>query len=1054
MPKGELSKIVSHLENKNPIIKNCSKKQLAISLDEEAYFNHEKNLLSADIYQYNALSDGIRKIYTNDDELKKYGNRGILDPNKVSYFNLYINGVLQPKINYEIQEGLLLFKTEDVPLKNSIIIISFVTFKDEESTKLNSAIAEGIAQGVLPSGDISIGPVTDSTIYIQDTILSYLKLEKTITSGPVFIPTGHVANWEFTLTVYNIGNIPISNIVVTDNILMDSILNIENSPPSQGNILIRDDVITWDIDILNTGKSATASFKVEGFFHGSGIRCISKGLAIGNSALSPVKTDIVCGSPIDVGKGLNATKTIVSGPTKVNIKKNKTWRVEIKISNLSYDNILDILVIDTLHIENINDIKIISISHGTVSLTSNEIFWRMDILKKSENAILVVDIIGSFDIEGIRNLDTASGVGNMYTGKIFTNISQDFQIMVFPATDPIKEELLLQSFVLNKPLATFPSNFRKWNFSLKITNSTNNVLKNIIVIDYILLDKFNDISTVFIPSGHITISHNSIIWNIEDLSPGRTLTAIFEVNGSFNTIGLRSLSRAIATVFNSNSCILSNISFGTSIRVLDYIHDLKRTCVIVDRVFSQYRQKHFFEDVSVDIDNHFFKNIVFKPGFIVENTLTISDLENKPNFKRVRFLLRIPFEVTTRGNNIIKGHLPSISKHIIMFIPESGDEFSLNIVVETSSKLLKTPVKLNNQLNFPVGVSIMIKAVGKIPLLIPSYEFYSDPTTNEEFLENSIYDIFRYKDFPNFYPLENKLSLQNKSSTGSNDNRYSALFGNLTIKKQITSGPSEIKANVINRWRIEVRIANDGHGPVSSVIMTPTLLLNNLVDFDVISLTQGTISMENNHIVWNIGTLNSNNTVVMVAEITGSFYDKENNILYAENHQYNTISNGIKKEFTNDDSLIMYGAHSIPDPKDVSFLNLFINGVLQPETNYVVKPGLLILTTINPPQKGVPIILQYLIIKDKNGQLLKAEIYHYTTLSNGEKNYTNADELAMYGSKGILDPQQTSYQNLFINGVIQPSINYTVKTDMLILMGEYPPIKYAPISIQFISLFS
>ena len=64
--------------------------------------NQVKNLLHADTYQYNALSDGVKRIYTNNDELTQYGDKGILDPNDVSSFGLFINGVLQPKVNYEI----------------------------------------------------------------------------------------------------------------------------------------------------------------------------------------------------------------------------------------------------------------------------------------------------------------------------------------------------------------------------------------------------------------------------------------------------------------------------------------------------------------------------------------------------------------------------------------------------------------------------------------------------------------------------------------------------------------------------------------------------------------------------------------------------------------------------------------------------------------------------------------------------------------------------------------------------------------------------------------
>lgn len=186
--------------------------------------DNSKKLLNANVYQYNALSDGIRKIYTNHDELREYGARGILHPNEVSYFNLFINGLLQPRVNYEIQEGLLLLKTEDIPLKDSIISIVFVTFKEENPAKLNSALVAGIA----PLGHIAGGPATDRDIHVSNTLCPYLKMEKRSISGPESIPAGSAANWEFTITITNTGNIPIQDILVTDMLLLDCILNIEN----------------------------------------------------------------------------------------------------------------------------------------------------------------------------------------------------------------------------------------------------------------------------------------------------------------------------------------------------------------------------------------------------------------------------------------------------------------------------------------------------------------------------------------------------------------------------------------------------------------------------------------------------------------------------------------------------------------------------------------------------------------------------------------------------------------------------------------------------------
>ena len=96
-------------------------------------------------------------------------------------------------------------------------------------------------------------------------------------------------------------------------------------------------------------------------------------------------------------------------------------------------------------------------------------------------------------------------------------------------------------------------------------------------------------------------------------------------------------------------------------------------------------------------------------------------------------------------------------------------------------------------------------------------------------------------------------------------------------------------------------------------------------------------------------------------------------------------------------------------------------------------------------------MLEYFKVYDKDNQLLRADIYHYNALSNGGKVYTNADEISSYGDGGIMDPDNSSYYNLFINGVIQPAINYRVEEGLLELKTEDAPIIGAPITLQFIS---
>lgn len=1002
-------------------------------------------MLNVDVYHYNTLSDGIKKVYTNDDELKEYGDRGILDPNSVTYYSLFINGILQPKVNYEIQKGQLTLKTEDVPLKDSPIIITFVTIKEETYLKLNSALAEGM----LPSGQTSVGPVTDLDINVDNTVVnSNLKLEKAITSGPMSVITGQISQWEYTLTISNTGDTPVTNIIVTDNILLDTILNIDNLFLSQGNIIIEYDTITWAIEVLDAGQSATASFKLEGFFNTNGIRFISRSFSTG-SATGPISTDIIHTEPVEVSKGLCITNTIVSGSLNVKIGKLNTWRVEIKISNSSNDNISDILVMDKLFIERIHDIKIVNISKGNVKLCKNKILWKIEELKIQEISILVLDIMGAFNSNGFRNLSTTLGLGNISNEIIFSNIANDFQIIVYPTLAKIKKGLLIEKNILNEPLAGFLDTFKKWTFSIKITNTTNDFLTNIIVTDYMLFDKLDYINILSIPSGNISISHDSIIWNIDELFPGQSLIATFKARGLFSTTGFRAINRAVATGFNPKpySCILSNITSGKPISIYDPINDLTKTCILVNKVFFECQQRNCIREMIVPIGKDNFKKIIFKPGFIVDDTLMISDIENNPNFKRVKFLLKIPFQIITTNNNIIADYLPNMPIDIIMHIPEARDEFLYNIDVETSSELLCLPIKQNDQLNFPVGVFIKVKAVGKVQLLIPTYEFSSKPSTLEKD-STCNFDISR--DILDYYLAQN-LSPNKDSAKVIQGNQCPDIFGRLKIEKYIISGPLKVSSDTVNTWIVEIRITNDGNGPISNVIMIDTLLLDKLIDLNVISPTQGDVHQQENKIIWNIGTLNSNETAIFLAEITGFFYNEGNNIFTGERYQYNTVSDGTKKVYTNDDNLIVYGNVGIPNPDEASFLNLFVNGVLQPKSNYTVEEGALTLLTNGVPNNGVPIILEYFKIKNKDDQLLKADVYQYNTIAKGKDVYTNDDELTMYGNKGILDPNQTSYINLFINGVIQPKTNYSVKEGILELIAEPLPIEGAPIILQFIS---
>ncbi|WP_018756226.1 DUF4183 domain-containing protein [Paenibacillus terrigena] len=84
------------------------------------------------------------------------------------------------------------------------------------------------------------------------------------------------------------------------------------------------------------------------------------------------------------------------------------------------------------------------------------------------------------------------------------------------------------------------------------------------------------------------------------------------------------------------------------------------------------------------------------------------------------------------------------------------------------------------------------------------------------------------------------------------------------------------------------------------------------------------------------------------------------NVLKVETFQYITISDGVKNTYTNQDGLIQFGSSVILNLNTVSYMNLFINGILQPTNVYQVSEG--ILTIDGVQENGVPITLQFIRI--------------------------------------------------------------------------------------------
>lgn len=184
----------------------------------------------------------------------------------------------------------------------------------------------------------------------------------------------------------------------------------------------------------------------------------------------------------------------------------------------------------------------------------------------------------------------------------------------------------------------------------------------------------------------------------------------------------------------------------------ELMENMDRDCIIVDKVFASCQYRECIPQSEIELGEKNFKNIKFKPGFIVPNTLILTDIENRPYFRRVRFTLRIPFQVTDEDRDLTEGFLSDIEKDIIMFIPDARDEFEFKIIVDTNTNLLGQPLKEEKKLTFAVGIFVVVKVVGTVQLLIPTLGYCPEPSIAEEYSTVDAYNEFDSRPFPEFFP--------------------------------------------------------------------------------------------------------------------------------------------------------------------------------------------------------------------------------------------------------------------------------------------------------------
>lgn len=206
--------------------------------------------------------------------------------------------------------------------------------------------------------------------------------------------------------------------------------------------------------------------------------------------------------------------------------------------------------------------------------------------------------------------------------------------------------------------------------------------------------------------------------------------------------------------------------------------------------------------------------------------------------------------------------------------------------------------------------------------------------------------------------------------------------------------------------------------------------------------------MDNGHFTFTTTDIPGTGQPIMISFVTFECKNALDVIVFDYCAQYNG-----KRAFTDADALPEYSDCGIPAPEEVSYYNLYVNGVLQPQVNFFVKKGLLFLLSSDLPKKNEPILLESYVIRERSGNKLPAVTEQYVAQSDGGKVYTNRDSLSEYGRGKIENSSCVSFQNFFVNGTIQPEVNFSNRDGLLLVTSEDAPPKGEPIFLQSVTIY-
>lgn len=179
-------------------------------------------------------------------------------------------------------------------------------------------------------------------------------------------------------------------------------------------------------------------------------------------------------------------------------------------------------------------------------------------------------------------------------------------------------------------------------------------------------------------------------------------------------------------------------------------------CILVDKVFDSCYSKECEPSKVVELPGSNYAEPVmsYKEGIIKPGTLSITPI--RTDFARVRFILQVPFTLCvtnqTTGDKIdITDHI-EFSKDMEMYYPDTPDEFSFGIVIETRSETLGDIEMVDSRCIMSIGTFAIYKIVGNVQLVVESPGYCPSPRRCTDISPEDVCEAFERRPLPDFFP--------------------------------------------------------------------------------------------------------------------------------------------------------------------------------------------------------------------------------------------------------------------------------------------------------------